>query len=149
MAQPSVTPLARLKPVLFRLLTIVWILVIFSFSLQAGDESTTQSGFIVQIVVSIFKLLSIPTEGYNLAFWVRKTAHFTEYFILGFWVYQSYKEKPHKVFLYGAYWVPILDEWIQAFVPGRVSSPIDMGIDALGLSVGLYLMFSLSRRFRF
>lgn len=104
---------------------------------------------IVQAVISLFKLLSIPTEGYNLVFWVRKTAHFSEYFILGFWILLSYREKPHKALILSAYLIPILDESIQAFVPGRVASLLDMGIDALGLSVGLVLIHSLIRRFRF
>ncbi len=119
-------------------LIILWI--IFSFSLQAGSESDLQSGFVVKMVIALFEYLNLPTTGYPLAFYVRKVAHFTEYFVFGLSLVFTAKELKNPKFLYLGFFIPILDEGIQAFVPNRVPSMIDMGIDALGLLCGILLI---------
>lgn len=113
------------------------LLIIFSFSLQAGSESDLQSGFVVKMVISLFEFFHLPTSGYPLAFYVRKVAHFTEYFVFGLSLVFSAKELKNPKLLYLGFLIPIIDEGIQAFVPNRVPSMIDMGIDALGLVCGI------------
>jgi len=116
--------------------------------MQGGESSSFQSGFIVKAVVWVFNQLSLPTEGYNLAFWVRKTAHFTEYFILGlFWLKAQSKPFTH-LFFYAIFLIPILDESIQYFTPGRVMSGVDMLIDAFGLLSGILLLTLTLKRTR-
>ncbi len=115
-------------------------------SLQGGESSTSQSGFIVNGVVWIFKHLNLPTEGYNLAFWVRKTAHFTEYFILGLLGVKASYENAWKWFVWLLLCIPLLDESIQFFTPGRVMSGMDMGIDASGYLLATYLLYLLTKR---
>lgn len=122
----------RNKPLTF--LALLWIGVIFAFSMQGGDASSSQSGFVVTLVIQLFKILSLPTEGYNLPFYVRKVAHFTEYFILGILSAVAQKEKTGHPALYLL--IPIIDESIQFFTPGRVMSPIDMAIDMSGYVCG-------------
>lgn len=121
------------------LMSIVLLCVIFGFSLQAGDESNLQSGFIVNIVIYFFNLLFIPTTGYPLAFYVRKFAHFSEYFVFGFTLPQTKNEIKFKQLHFLMFMIPIMDEGIQLFVPGRVASPVDMLIDGLGLVCGYNL----------
>ena len=123
----------------YTLITVFVILIIFTFSLQSGDDSTNQSSWIVQIVISVFTFLNIPTTGYPLALLVRKTAHFSEYFVLGLTVPKTEKELSFPSFHYYLYLIPVIDESIQFFTPGRVMSPLDMGIDALGFTCGYYL----------
>lgn len=130
-----------LKSHIYTLITLIWIGIIFAFSLQGGEDSTNQSGFIVGLVISLFKLLSLPTEGYNLVFYVRKLAHFTEYFILGIFFALAQKEMP-KMHPLTLVLIPVIDESIQYFTPGRVMSPFDMMIDALGYACG-YTLTSL------
>lgn len=119
------------------MLSLMILLIIFSFSLQAGSESDLQSGFVVKMVISLFEFFHLPTSGYPLAFYVRKVAHFTEYFVFGLSLVFSAKELKNPKLLYLGFLIPIIDEGIQAFVPNRVPSMIDMGIDALGLVCGI------------
>jgi len=122
------------------ILTLLWIGVIFTFSLSSGADSSLQSGMIVSIVRSAFSVLHIPTEGYNLVFWIRKLAHFTEYFILGLMMVNTVRSIDKK-YLYGlVFLVPVIDESIQYFTPGRAMSVIDMGIDASGLLLGIVFL---------
>ena len=129
------------------LISFALLCVIFGFSLQAGDESSLQSGFFVNIVVYIFNLLSIPTTGYPLAFYVRKFAHFSEYFVFGFTLPQTKKETNFTQLHFFMFMIPIMDECIQLFVPGRVASPVDMLIDGFGLICGYSLrLFILNKK---
>ncbi len=134
-------PLTRHSKFRFKytFLTVFVILIIFAFSLQSGDDSSNQSGWIVQIVVNIFTFLNIPTSGYPLSLIVRKTAHFTEYFVLGLTVPKTEKELSVPSLHYFLYLIPIIDESIQYFMPGRVMSPIDMGIDTCGFTCGYFI----------
>ncbi len=129
-------PKLKLK---YSVLSLIVILIIFGFSLQSGDDSSSQSGWIVQIVINLFTLLNIPTSGYPLALIVRKTAHFSEYFVLGLTVPHTEKELNQAHLHYFLYLIPIMDESIQFFTPGRVMSPIDMFIDACGYTCGYFL----------
>lgn len=133
----STQPWQRYK---HRLLTLLVILIIFAFSFQSGDESTNQSGWVVQIVINIFTFLHLPTTGYPLAFIVRKVAHFSEYFVLGLTIPSTQKELNFSNLKTIIFLIPLIDESIQYFIPGRVSSPIDMSIDACGLLTGMLII---------
>ena len=54
---------------------ILWVAFIFARSLKAADESTAESAWVLELVRII-----IPSASMHF---VRKLAHFTEYFILG------------------------------------------------------------------
>lgn len=122
------------------ILTLLWIGVIFTFSLSSGAESSLQSGMIVSFVRSAFSALHIPTEGYDLVFWIRKLAHFTEYFILGLSMVNTVKALNKRLLFALVFLVPIIDESIQFFTPGRAMSVMDMGIDALGILFGILVL---------
>lgn len=139
---------AKLK-LRYSYLTLIVILIIFAFSLQSGDDSTNQSGWIVQIVIHVFTFFHIPTTGYPLSLIVRKTAHFSEYFVLGLTSPKTKEELNIKNFHLLLYLIPIIDESIQYFMPGRVMSPLDMSIDAFGYTCGYFLakkLFKLKNR---
>jgi len=64
----------------FSIITIIWVMFIFSFSMQSGEESHQTSGGIVAMVIDIL----FPHDfAYveQLEFCLRKLAHFTEYFV--------------------------------------------------------------------
>ena len=94
---------------------------------------------IVVCVFNLFTFLHLPTQGYPLALIIRKVAHFSEYFVLGLTLPQTTKELNFPSLKYLVFIIPLLDESIQYFTPGRVMSIIDMGIDSLGLIVGYHL----------
>ena len=142
----------RLACTIFWLLLLSWMAFIFYMSAQTADESAESSGRIVNLIIRIvepdFDKLS-PEEqkviDYNVQFWVRKTAHFVEYVVLGFLMYlvaQAYSLKRWLVF-----WVSWLlaalyavsDELHQMFVGGRAAQIRDVCIDSLGALTGVIL----------
>lgn len=125
------------------LLTICWIAVIFSFSLQTGDESGKLSGGIVAWIVGLF----FPEDFAHIElvhFLVRKAAHFTEYFILGTLLSLTIREAKWKrpVFvpwLMGTV-VACCDETIQLFSDGRAGQITDVMLDSSGVLTGCVLL---------
>lgn len=117
-------------------LFISWMILIFTMSQMPGDESTAQS----DLVVKIFDLIGIKLDAYfgELAtFIVRKTAHFSEYFILFILTYRVmilYFDK-RKAKLYSVIFVFFYassDEIHQYFVEGRTAAFRDVLIDTSG-----------------
>jgi VanZ family protein len=68
---------------------------------------------------------------------IRKLAHFTEFFILGGLVRKSSFELNRKDILYFIFIIPVIDEFIQYFVPERTMTLVDMGIDSIGILFGI------------
>jgi VanZ family protein len=94
----------------------------------------------------IFVLSSIPHLGTGLGFWdlvLRKGAHASEYAILGALLLRALSREPHALAAGIAY--AASDEVHQHFVGGRHASPVDVGIDAVGVAVGI-LAFQRTRR---
>ena len=130
------------KQLLSLLLVLLITSIIFWFSLQTADVSDMQSGLFVNIAIMIlnkFPLLQIDVS--VLTTIIRKLAHFTEYAALGFSVSLLYLSFPKKnklsklIYLYGII-IPVIDEIIQAFVPGRSCQVSDMILDTFGYSIG-------------
>ena len=86
----------------------------------------------------IFALSSIPSLSSGLGVWdtvLRKGAHLTEYAVLGALLLRALgRDAP--AFLAGMAYAAT-DELHQHFVAGRHASPIDVGIDAVGVALGL------------
>lgn len=125
---------------IFPVLTLAWIFVIFSFSLQNGSISSLQSGVITKYIHSLLSNININLELKLLSLIIRKLAHFTEFFILGCLVRKSSLDLNRKDLLLYIFLIPILDEFIQSFIPDRVMSVIDMGIDSLGILSGIIII---------
>ena len=86
----------------------------------------------------IFALSSIPSLSTHLGTWdliLRKAAHLTEYAILAALLRRATGSYGWAFGLALAY--AASDEYHQTFVQGRHGSPIDVGIDAIGISLGL------------
>ncbi|HET6784599.1 MAG TPA: VanZ family protein, partial [Erysipelotrichaceae bacterium] len=122
---------------IFPILTLAWIFVIFSFSLQNGSISSLQSGVITKYIHSLLSNINMNLELKLLSLIIRKLAHFTEFFILGCLVRKSSIDLKRNDLLLFIFLIPILDEFIQSFIPDRAMSVIDMGIDSLGIIFGL------------
>lgn len=125
---------------IFPILTLVWIFVIFSFSLQNGSISSLQSGVITKYIHSLLSNININLELKLLSLIIRKLAHFTEFFILGCLVRKSSLDLNRNDLLLYIFLIPILDEFIQSFIPDRAMSVIDMGIDSLGILSGIIII---------
>lgn len=133
------------------ILFLGWVSFIFLMSNQTGDVSTKQS----DLVVKIFIGLGLDQKESILEFStviVRKTAHFTEYFILGILTmnllqcYYRGKNQRNIALLFVLTYA-FLDEFHQYFIPGRSAAFKDIIIDTLGGLVAI-LTHKVIVRFR-
>ena len=141
---------AVLKPLSF-IPAIIVLYMIFSFSAQTGTQSSEVSIKVSRyIVVAADRCLDLgldPVRAEELAqkihFYVRKMGHVTEYFILAVTVsFPSYVYRLRGIWLVlvaGAFCVSAaaLDEYHQSFVAGRGPSVRDVGIDSIGIIIGI------------
>lgn len=125
------------------MLLIAWMAVIFYFSSLQGKVSDDNSKY----VIYIFNLLGLNLNsilGDMANFVVRKTAHFTEYFILYIFVYNVLcynfeKEKCLWVSLIIVFLYASSDEIHQLFVQGRSSRIRDVLIDTSGGTLAMII----------
>ena len=95
----------------------------------------------------IFAFSSIPSLSSGLGAWdtvLRKGAHITEYAILGALLYRALGREALALAIGIAY--AATDELHQHFVRGRHASPIDVGIDAVGLALGMLVWLRVRQR---
>ena len=121
------------------ILLILWMIFIFIMSSFNSNDSSSQSGFIVNILNYIFKIDNLEL----LSFIIRKLAHITEYFILGVLMINCLKDYKIKNIFIIAILLSILysctDEIHQLFISGRSGSIIDVMIDSIGIILGIYI----------
>jgi VanZ family protein len=94
----------------------------------------------------IFTFSSIPDLGTGLGTWdlvLRKLAHAGEFAVLGALLLRATSRLPLSFALGVAY--AVSDELHQRWVDGRVGSPLDVLIDAVGVAAGLVLWRRLRR----
>lgn len=139
------------KKLFHSILVIIWMFVIFNFSSQNGTKSTKTSDVVTSMVVNVTTSVTnkdIPREEVkkkveDSTFLVRKTAHFTEYLILGILVLQLLSDytKINKrmliVSLIICYLYAVSDEVHQIFIPDRTAKVLDTFIDGAGSLVGI------------
>jgi VanZ family protein len=86
----------------------------------------------------IFTFSSIPALSTGLGTWdtiLRKGAHITEYAILGALLLRAFEREAPALAAGIAY--AASDELHQHFVRGRHASPVDVAIDAIGITLGM------------
>jgi VanZ family protein len=95
----------------------------------------------------IFMVSSIPSLSSGLGTWdtvLRKGAHITEYAILGLLLYRALEREALALAAGIAY--AATDELHQHFVSGRHASPVDVAIDAVGVSLGMLVWLRVRPR---
>lgn len=120
------------------ILLILWMIFIFVMSSFNANESSNQSGIIVNFISSIFNI----SDTKLLSLIIRKGAHFTEYLILGILSINyiiKYKKNIKYSYLMCIIYA-ISDEIHQLFVPGRSCQILDVIIDCLGAVIGIILI---------
>lgn len=135
---------------------IVWMILIFAFSSRTGNVSSEDSGRVGRFVGETF----VPTfndwsKEKQQAFVdkvdhpIRKTAHATEYAILGMLlcgaIYDRKKQRRMRTILP---WIigtlyAATDEFHQLFVPGRSGQITDVMLDSTGVLVGVFLIYMI------
>lgn len=137
------------------IVVIALYLMIFFFSSENGEQSSTVSRFAVTLIKKTYYFIAggrkpvvvvdytdtIPWEAI-----VRKLAHFTEYFLVGFaslGVYSLWIKRKQTCLLIGTVQIflsGIFDEVHQSFIPGRNAAFKDVLIDTAGGMAGAFFM---------
>ena len=141
----------KIKKIILTSLLIIWMIVIFMFSNQNATKSESTSDKVASTVIDTVEVVTKEeiTEDKKETliednrFVVRKTAHFTLYFILGLLAYltlSSYSIKKIVIFsILFCFLYACSDEIHQMFLDGRTGKILDVFIDTIGSVVGIYL----------
>ncbi len=133
---------------LLPVITVFMIAFIWVHSMMPGDASASESGFLLSLVDGVFG------EGIITEHIIRKTAHFTEYMLLGiiccadFAAYGKGGFGYALVSLYICLFTAVVDESIQLFVVGRSGMLFDVWLDHIGSITGtavLNIILALKR----
>lgn len=144
------------KNIIKLFIVICWMGVIFVFSAQDAKKSLDTSNKVIVVSAEVVKKRPLTTtektnviKKYKVI--IRKTAHFTIYFILGIFIYlfvKDYYSNNKKLifisilicFLYAA-----SDELHQTFSLGRTPQVQDVLIDTCGSILSIMAMFSITK----
>lgn len=122
---------------------------IWGNSMLPGQISGAISGWLRDLLAALFPGgTDEPDSGHGL---LRKLAHFTEFCTLGMlfsWLYAMLLKKPWQhltsPFLCGVV-AACVDETIQCFVPDRGPRIKDVGIDTLGVILGIVIIYFIRK----
>ena len=120
-------------------LSIIWMIVIFSFSMQNGGESSGVSNQVILFIEKITGIQLMHNQWISLdtiQFLIRKAAHMSEYAILAMLLYMFAREsKIQSSFIFALIFSMLYactDEFHQLFVSGRSGQWQDVFIDTSG-----------------
>ena len=133
---------------------VLWAVMISLASTDSFSSAHT-SRFIIVPLHWLFPFASAATLE-RVHFFIRKSAHVTEYFIFSLFLMRGMRGDDHGWRLRWAIWAVViaagyaaLDEYHQSFVPSRTASPWDSLIDTTGATAAqivLYLWIRFNAR---
>lgn len=151
----------KIRKRIFFVLAVIWMAVIFSFSARPAAESSEDSRWaghlIGEIFVPGFEEWSVQEQdafAEKVDHPVRKTAHATEYAVLGILAAGAYIGSRTSIrrgilvpwgiaALYAA-----TDEFHQLFVPGRSGQVSDVVLDSAGVLAGVLVLAGIRTLYR-
>ena len=140
----------RIKKIILWTIVITYTLWIFHNSAQTGKVSADLSQTLSYRIYDHLQFLHfMPFKLFHTL--IRKLAHFSEYALLGILVstVSSHTIEEHKqkrVIILWMILVPMIDEGIQSFTPGRSAELRDCIIDMCGYGSGLLITYLLKQR---
>lgn len=145
----------KIMQIIKLLFVVIWMIIVFCFSNEAGETSSKTSTSFTQKVIDIITLHSNTDEETKsnikekIEPIIRKLAHYTLYTIGGIFIFNyinTYNIKTSKKIvtsiLIGAVY-SLTDEFHQFFTDGRNASMIDVGIDTLGVITGVCIFLCI------
>lgn len=133
--------------------TALFIAFAFIHSLMPADLSGNESEIVknfLQCILSLFGSKFVLTD-----YIVRKTAHFTEYTIIGFLLmmcaFSLNRTKPCKYYIYVLFTglaAAVCDETIQLYVVGRSGQLLDVLLDFSGVITGSLILLAVLTIYR-
>lgn len=132
------------KKIIAWILMLLWMAFIFFMSNQPGDVSSKQSDFVVALM-NMFGL-ELSKFGDLATLIIRKSAHFTEYMILYFLVFNviRFYVKSKLGYIYSliiVFGYACSDEFHQLFIEGRSGQFTDVLIDTSGGMLGMLIVY--------
>ena len=136
-------------------LVLMSMLTIFLFSSENATSSTKTSKSVAKEVISVVikdkkKVDKIVDKDFKV---IRKMAHLTEYFLLGFLLINVWADGKKDItvkYIVVAVLIAALyagsDEYHQTLVAGRAGQIVDVGIDTFGAMLGsifYYMLFKI------
>ena len=140
----------RIKKIILWTIVIAYTLWIFHNSAQTGKVSANLSQTLsYRIYDSLQFLHFMPFKLFHTL--IRKFAHFSEYALLGILVSivssHTIQERQQKlVVILWMILVPMIDEGIQCFTPGRSAELRDCIIDMCGFGFGFLITYLIKQR---
>lgn len=150
--------------VISHLAVLIWMMVIFCFTAQNGDESGDLSSGVTHLVMTVFnQLFQLEWSQAELlemvSIWdypIRKLAHMTEFGILAVLIFIAIKNykivnttKKRYLFAWlGAVAYAASDEFHQLFVPGRSGNLFDVCVDASGALIAMTFVYIVSMLYK-
>lgn len=133
------------KKWIWTLAVILYVGFIFHNSLTPADESSRQSGKVLEIILRVVEWLG-GDSGWITEHLIRKTAHFTEYTVLGILLGETLRQYQTGVAMQRILqcWIgsviPLVDETLQLFTEGRSGQISDVWLDMAGVFTGFFLI---------
>lgn len=146
------------KKIIFPILVILSMMLIFYFSSQNASKSQGLSDEVASRVYEIQKEITKKETNSKekndfireSRILIRKSAHFILYFILGIFLYLTFKmyngKHPILYSIFICFLYACSDEIHQYFVSERTSRILDVFIDTCGASVGLIFLYFLENK---
>lgn len=131
-------------------LVLLWMIVIFMFSMQNGSESSMSSGKVIKVLSIIFNVDLFNSPFINtISFVVRKCAHMFSYFVLAILSYRALILVREERIWFDTSLLcvgyAIFDEIHQLFVPGRAGMFQDVLIDSLGMLIAFLSIYLFNK----
>lgn len=114
----------------FLALTVLWLCVIWGHSMMPAENSGAESNFLSDWLMQYFPWMN--------DYVIRKTAHFTEYALLGALVFGAFPKQGRVAVLetaFAGFLAAFFDETIQLFSPGRSGQIKDVWLDFAGFAL--------------
>lgn len=142
----------KIKIFILSIIVITLMILIYKFSNQDFKQSLSLSEKVINVIQGNFGFKNINISTMQII--VRKIAHFTLYFILGFIVFlilKNFVKSDKKLIKWSiiiCFIYACTDEIHQLFVPGRTGSIIDVLIDVVGSICGIFIIRALNNLFK-
>ena len=141
------------KKIISIILVLVWMGLIFSFSMQNGESSGSTSRKVIVMITETITNIKDGTEEMDrivdkYSLFVRKGAHFFIYFVLAFLVMNSlyiWDIKTKSLIISGVICIlyAISDELHQYFIAERSGNIIDVMWDSSASLISSYLYYKI------
>lgn len=139
-----------IKRIICLIFVILWMITVFFFSEQNGDESSKISNETTKVIIQFSKKDSDSLVE-RLNPYIRKLAHYSLFTVGGILIYllfKTFKIYRRKQVLYSLVFGILYacsDEIHQIFVPHRSAMIRDVIIDSLGVLTGITILMIINR----